>query len=373
MAETAQTQSIASGAATGAKIGSGILPGIGTVIGAVVGAVVGWLAGGKKKPVRASAEQIAQCKSLISEYMGYAAQMPAQPIPLDYQQLLDLHWCLQAVYGGHYIGVKDPRWFNPGVEAALLPAAKILVRKIYETKVGATVQIDAITFKDPKGRSLSFQGFNFTNPEFSDFLTLTTQVWMPMAIQYCQNTAGKGAPGCPDYYHTPEFRRWLYDVIAWAARTELPNISESDLKAASQVATQTGSAAKDVVTAVEQIIGRTVQSGETAALLTPATTPVSPPSSTTPPATAPPVATPGVSSDITSLISQLIAQGASTQQALTALTNQGVTPTSQVQQAVQQAATQAGTGGGLLNNPWVLGAAAVIGLSFALARPRGRH
>lgn len=271
LGDSAQAQSAASYAAAGAKVGS-VVPGIGTVIGAVVGAVVGWLAG-KKKPPRPSAEQLAQCKTLVNEYMGYAAQMPSQPIPLDYQQLIDIHWCFQAMYGAKYIGVKDPRWFNPGVEAALFPAARQIVKKIYETPVGAEVTIDAITF-NVMGKSLTFKGFNFVNPQFTDLKSFTANVWKPLAIQYCQNTAGKGAPGCPDYYNLPDFSRWLYDVIAWAARTELPNISEEDLKAASAVAvTVPGSSAKDVVSAVEQILGQTVKRGETAAVLTPATGP----------------------------------------------------------------------------------------------------
>jgi hypothetical protein len=379
LGDTAQATSAAQSSATLAKVGSAIWPGVGTVIGAVVGAVVGWL-GSKKPPVRPSPQQIAECKARISDYMNFAAEMPDQAIPLDKAQLLELHWCLQAIYGGHYIGVKDYRWFNPGVEAALIPAAQQLVRKIYETPVGQQVAIDTITFKDPKGRTLSFKGFSFTNPQFTNLKTFTEQVWLPMAVQYCENTAGKGAPGCAEYYRTPEFRRWLYDVIGWAARTELPNISEADLAAASQVATQVGSSAKDVVTAVEQIIGRSVQREETAALLTPP--------GTAPPSTAPPIATPtlppnatgaDIQAAITQLTTQLMqsqaAQSMTQQQVIAAattaaqqwLSTQGIkAPPAAVEETTKATVTQAG---GIGNVPLWLGGAALL---FALARPAPR-
>lgn len=383
--DAAQTQTAATYAATGAKVGS-IIPVIGTVIGAVVGAVVGWLSA-KPKPVRPTAQQIADCKNLLSEYGSFAAQMPDAPLPMDKAQLLEIHWCLQAIYGGKYIGVKDPRWFNPGAEAALFPAALQLVKKIYETPVGATVSIDAITFNDPKGRKLSFQGFNFVNPQFTDLKTFTEQYWMPMAIQYCQNTAGKGAPGCPDYYHLPEFKRWLYDVIAWAARTTLPNISEADLKAASQVAADTGSAAKDVVTAVESILNRNVVKGETSLLLTGQTdTPVQVPGSTGPPVTTLPDTTqstlpnvPGLTSqtasDITALIKTLIAQGASNNQAvasaLDALADRGVDPATVKPAVEQEVAAQTGTASS--KTPLILGALAAGLFLFAVPTRKVRR
>lgn len=272
MTDTARVQSTGQYAALGAKAGS-IIPVVGTVIGAVVGAVVGWLAT-KKKPVRASREQVAQCKAFLNEYMGYAAQMPTQPIPLDREQLRQLDWCLDAIYGSK-IGLRDPRWFDPDVEGMLIPIAKSVVRKIYETPVGQTVNLDAVSFKDPKGRTIKFGGYSFVNQPFTNLKSFCDQFFIPMMVQLCKETAGKGAGGCQAYYgEVPEFKRFLFDLLGWAARTELPNISEEDLKAASHVAaTVPGSSAKDVVTAVEQIIGRTVQSGETAAILTPATGP----------------------------------------------------------------------------------------------------
>lgn len=286
LSDTQQAQTAAGYAATGAKIGS-IVPGIGTVIGAVVGAVVGWLSA-KKKPVRATNEQIQQCKVIVNEYMGYAAQLPSQPIPLDLKQLTDLNWCLAAFYGPA-IGLRDPRWFNPGFTDGWVPIAKKIVRAIYETPVGATVNLASFTLRDPKGRTLTFKGFSFTNPVFTDLKSFADQYFSSAVISFCQNTAGKGS--CPDYLNHPEWKRLMYDLLGWAARTELPNISESDLRAASQVAaTVPGSSAKDVVNAVEQIMGRTVKSGETAAVLTPATgpPPVLPIVPTGPPTTAPP-------------------------------------------------------------------------------------
>lgn len=271
MTDTARVQSAGQYAALGAKAGS-IIPVVGTVIGAVVGAVVGWLAT-KKKPVRATAEQIAQCRSLVNEYMGYATQMPNQPIPMDQEQLRQLNWCIDALYGSK-IGLRDPRFFDPDVAGMLIPIARQVVRKIYETPVGATVNLDQISFRVGR-QTFKSSGLSFINPAFTDLKTFCDTYFIPMMVQMCKQTAGKGAGGCEAYYgQQPELRRWFYDLLGWAARTELPNISEEDLKAASHVATTVpGSSAKDVVTAVEQIIGRTVQSGETAAILTPATGP----------------------------------------------------------------------------------------------------
>lgn len=269
-----QAQGAAQTAALGAKAGS-IVPGVGTVIGAVVGAVVGWLAF-KKKPPRPTAQEIADCKTLLSDYMGFAAQMPTQPIPLDQEQLRQLNWCMDAVYGSK-IGLRDPRYFDPDVAGTFIPMARQTVRKIYETPVGQTVNLGEISFSF-RGQTFKFKGYSFVNPTFTNLKTFCDQYFIPMAVQMCKETAGKGAGGCEDYYgQLPEFRRWLYDLLAWAARSELPNISEADLAAASQVATTVpGSSAKDVVSAVESIIGRTVKSGETSAILTPATAPPAP-------------------------------------------------------------------------------------------------
>lgn len=271
MGDSAQTQSAAQYAALGAKAGS-VIPVVGTVIGAVVGAVVGWLSA-KKKPPRPTAQQVAECKTLLSEYMGYASQMPTQPIPLDQEQLRQLNWCMDALYGSK-VGLRDPRYFDPDFLGTFVPMARQVVRKIYETPVGGTVNLGEIAFKIGK-QTFKFSGYSFVNPAFTDLKTFCDQYFIPMAVQMCKETAGKGAGGCESYYgQQPEFRRWLFDLLGWAARTELPNISEEDLKAASQVAaTVPGSSAKDVVSAVEQIIGRTVERGETAAVLTPATGP----------------------------------------------------------------------------------------------------
>lgn len=285
-----QAQGAASMAAAGAKVGS-IVPGIGTVIGAVVGAVAGWIMG-KSKPVRPSAAERAQCKAMLTEYNSIAAQSPNAPIPMEWSQLLDLNWCVQATYGPD-IGLRDPRWFNPGFQDGLRPMALDIVKKIYETPVGATVNLEAFTFKDPKGRTLSFKGFSFVNPVFTDLKSFTDQYWIKAGISFCENTAGKGAKGCVTEYSHPEFRRLMYDLLAWAARTTLPNISENDLRAASQVASTVGGSAKDVVTAVESIIKRNVARDETAALLSPTANapPIIPPSAIAPlipPPTVPP-------------------------------------------------------------------------------------
>lgn len=371
--DTAQTSGAASGAAAGAKAGS-IVPGIGTVIGAVVGAVVGWLSA-KPKPVRATAEQIAQCGTLATEYLGYASQSPSAPLPMELPQIKDLTWCGAAIHGG-MVKLKDPRFFTSGFDERVAICRQI-VRKVYETKVGETVEISGLSFKDAKGKKIALPGISFVNQPFMSILDLTSRILVPLEIKNCEPW-GKGA--CTAYFDIPLIRRTLFDLLGYAARTELPNISESDLRAASQVAATTGSAAKDVVSAVEQIINRNVVKGETAALLTGQTDQpgvVAPtPVVNVPPSTAPslPGVTTQAAADVTALIQQLLAQNASanqaTQAALDALAKTGtpITPsvTASVQKEVQ--AQQAGglssallTGGGLL---------AVL---FLLARPAKRR
>lgn len=283
------TQTVAT-AYSFAEVGSAILPGVGTVFGAVVGAVVGWV--GQKKPVRASAEQVQQCQQLLSEYMGYARQMPTQPIPLDQTQLGQMHWCINAVHGSR-VKLKDPRYFNAGFDNGIIPMARALVQAVYNTPVGQEVRLDAVTFKDPKGRSVSYPQYNFINKQFISIAELADRVFYPLWVKTCE-VGRKDPQVCDPYFQTPELKRLVYDVLGWAAREMLPNISEDDLKAASAIAAQTGSSSSDVVKAVEEVMGRTVERGETAALLTPAT--VSPVTPTTP--AAPPVSTPATTPNV---------------------------------------------------------------------------
>lgn len=257
-----QAQGAAQGAAAGAKAGS-IIPVVGTVIGAVIGAIAGW-ALTKKKPVRPTAEQKQACQAEVSEYMQYASEMGAAPLPLDEAALKHLNWCYMALYGADIKNL-DPRYFD-GNFVDLMNIAKDIVRKIYATKVGDTVQIVGTTNKI-RGQTFKSAGLTFVNPTFTNLRDFTQRTFGPMAIEYCTQTAGKGSGGCGNLYQRPEFQRLLYDMIACAARQVLPNISEADLRASSEIATEIGTSAKDVVSAVETIIGRSVQREETAALL----------------------------------------------------------------------------------------------------------
>lgn len=375
-----QATGAASGAAAGAKAGS-IVPGIGTVIGAVVGAVVGWLSA-KPKPVRATAEQVAQCKAMLTEYMGYAAQSPDAPLPMEWTQLLDLNWCTNAVYGAE-VGNKDPRFFNPGFESGTRAVAIALVKKIYETPVGQTVNLDAISFKSPSGRVTNFGNYSFVNPVFTNLKTFSAQYFEAAELSSCKANAGKGAGGCESFTGRAERKRLLYDLLAWAARTTLPNISESDLAAASQVAATTGTAAKDVVSAVEQIIARNVVKGETSALLTgqtdvpgvvAPTVTVAVPTATSDTGT---TVTTQAAADVTALIQQLVTQNASTQAAtqaaLNALAAQGTTITPAVTESVEKeiAAQQVTQAGGLSSNALLTGGGILAAL-FLLGRPAKR-
>lgn len=380
LGDTAQAQSAASYAAAGAKVGS-IVPGIGTVIGAVVGAVVGWLAG-KSKPVRASAEQINACRSYVTEYMGYASQTPNAPLPMEYDQLKETNWCIQALFGGD-IKLKDPRWFDNTFVNVLTPVARSLVKKIYETPVGQVVKMEQLSYKDQKGRTWTFQGREFTNPQFTDLKTFTDSIWIPMAIQICENVSASGGfGGCGNNYRRPESMRLLYDLLAWAARTELPNISEADLKAASQVAADTGSSAKDVVKAVASIINRDVVKGETSLLLTgQSDTPVQVPSATpgappTPVTSLPeiPGMTAQTATEITDLIKTLVNQGQQNSEivasALNELDKRGVNSVAAKEVVENEVAAQTAPA----INPLVIGSVIGGGILLLIAsKKRGRR
>jgi hypothetical protein len=374
MGASEQASGAVSGATAGAKAGS-VIPGIGTVIGAFVGAVVGWLSA-KPKPVRATKEQIAQCQTMASEYMGYAAQSPTVPLPMELTQIKDLTWCGAAIHGA-MVKLKDPRFFTSGFDERIAIARQI-VRKVYETKVGDTVEISGLSFRDAKGRKIDLPGTSFVNKPFTSILELTERVLMPLEVANCAPW-GKGA--CQSYIDLPLIKRTLFDLLGYAARTELPNISESDLHAASQVAAQTGTASSDVVKAVEQIINRPVVRGETAALLTGqtdvpgVTAPV--PGVPVPPSTAPPL--PGVTSqsatDVTALISQLLAQGQQSaqvaQSAIDALAARGTAVTPAVTAAVQkEVVAQAG-----VSSTALLTVGGILAALFLLSRPakRGRR
>ncbi len=376
LGDSAQAQGAAGTSMAGAKAGTAICPGIGTVIGAVVGAVVGWLAG-KSKPVRASAEQIAQCKATLTEYMSYAAQSPNAALPMEWTQLLDMNWCYQALYGAE-IKLKDPRWFNPGFESGLRPMAIDIVKKIYETPVGATVNLDAISFRDPKGRTIKFDAYSFVNPLFTNIKTFSEQYFEKMDLAFCEATASAGAAGCKLQRSHAEWKRLLFDLLFWAARTTLPNISEADLIAASQVAQATGTAAKDVVSAVEQIINRSVIKGETSVLLTGQTDQpgVVAPSTAPPlPGVTVPGVTPQAAADVTALIAQLVAQNASanqaTQAALDALKERGTSITPAVTASVQKeiALQQAGVSAFGTTSSALLTGGGILAALFLLARP----
>lgn len=366
-----QASGAASGAAAGAKVGS-IVPGIGTVIGAVVGAVAGWLAG-KPKPVRASAAQVAECRALLTEYESVAAQSPDAPIPMEWGQILNLNWCYMAVYGAETLS-KDPRFFNVGFEGLTKPLALDLVKKVYETPVGATVDMAQMSVKDRNGKNVSFRGLSFANPVFSTLKNLANGPLLSMDAMLCGDNAGKGAGGCITNKDRALWRRILFDLLGWAARTTLPNISESDLRAASQVAaTLPNTSAKDVVSAVEQILARPVVREETAALLTPqAAVPGAPAVPIIPTATLAPIVTQVQAAAPDTALAPTTAPLDPFANLPTAGSNaaQSLVPVASNSAPVQPGAPAQPVSAGLSNvNPWLLGGLALVGIVFATARP----
>jgi hypothetical protein len=395
LGDTQQATGAASTAASFAKVGTAIWPGIGTAIGVIVGAVVGWLSA-KKKPVRASSQQVAQCKAMLDEYMSMAAQIPNDVMPLDMEMLRQLLWCLHAVYGAE-VKLRDPRFFLSGHEGASFAMAKRIVLSVYETPVNQVVKLASIPWKDPKGRTITSPGFEFINKQFTSVKELATRTLQQFEVDQCQPWAGAA---CAGYWARAVASRLVYDMLGYFALKELPNISEADLSAASSVAaTMPGTSAKDVVSAVESILQRNVERGETAQTLAPVVvTPPStaPPTTTvpvpadalppqvTPPAVSAPTLPPNASAaDIQAALMQLTrqlmqsqaAQSLTQQQAITAaqataqqwLNAQGVTaPAAAIDATAKAAVTQAGS-----NAPLWLGLAAAAA-AFAFARPSPR-
>lgn len=224
LGDAAQAQGAVKMAAMGAKAGS-IVPGIGNVVGAIAGLVVGALLG-KKKPVRASGAQVAQCQVLMQEYASAAAQSPALPLPVDLAALKDLNWCMMALYGPD-IRLKDPRFFD-GNFTDLTKIAQNMVRAIFTTPIGATVNIAETVNKIGK-QTFRSSGLTFSNPPFTNLKAFARDTFQPVAIAYCQQAAGKGAGGCPTLYTRPEFSRWLFDLLGYVAATELPQVRAEDL------------------------------------------------------------------------------------------------------------------------------------------------
>lgn len=210
------------GASFGSKAGT-IIPGVGNVIGAIAGAIIGGLLG-KKKPVRPSGAQVAQCQDLLKQYEEFIATNPA-PVgrALGYAQLKDLYWCIQAIYAGHYLGTKDPRWFDGGF-ILNEDIARQTVKAVFNTPVGAQLTIKPTDWKDPKGRIIRSSGLTFTNPPFISLQDLNDKYFMPVVVKVCQDTAGKGAPGCPDYYNLPVMKHLMLDLLDYAASVELPQV-----------------------------------------------------------------------------------------------------------------------------------------------------
>lgn len=385
LGDTERVQSAASYASTGATVGS-IIPLVGTVIGAAIGALAGWILGGAK-PVRASAQQIAECQTLITEYMGYAAQMPGVPMPVELPQLKQAVWCGDALYGA-MVKLKDPRFFAGGFDEQV-GILRQICRKVYETPVGATVELSGLSFRDAKGKQINLPGMSFINQPFISIQDLCDRVVIPLQIKNCEPWGGAQ---CAGFFAIPFIRRIWMDLLGYAARVELPNISEADLKAASTVAaTIPNASAKDVVSAVEAIIKRPVVREETAALLTPQ----APPGSTSAPVapipteaiaplippkpvqatplpsdggvyTALPVPVPSVPTGFPSVTGP----DAMTQ-LMQSLIGQGMPPAQAQQVAAQQLApTTAGLGG---NSLWIAGALGVAAVLFATARPAARR
>lgn len=378
----------ASGAATGATLGS-IIPGLGTVIGGAVGAVVGIVSSvfGGKKPVRPSANQVANCKNMLVQYNQVAAQSPtlSSGAAFGEQALKDLNWCLMALYGND-IKNKDPRFFD-GNFTDLMKIGTDIVAQVFRTPAGSMVNLSGTSNKIGK-QTFSSPAQSFVNPPFISLYKLANDVFYPIAIAYCQATASKGAPGCQQLYSRPEYKRLLFDILGLIASRDIPQVSEAQLQAmqaqaTANLATTTAATLPTVATVATQ----PVVSAALPITQAPASIPVaSVPLTIAPSQTAVDTATNNLSaasgltasqSDaLAAALAQLQASGASQSQALSSalqsLAASGVNVTPAVQQAAAQtvAATDTPSTAGIGSVPiwvWGLGAA---GLFFAFAMPQ---
>lgn len=360
LSDAAQASSAVSYAAMGAKVGS-IVPGIGTAIGAVVGLVAGALLG-KKKPVRPSAADVAQCNTILQEYEAVIAQSQGLPAgsALGEGNLKSVFICYEMTRAGT---TKDPRFLDGNWQVARDMTIEA-VKKAFTTPAGTQVRLSTEGRKDVQGKAFRPFTVTYVNTEANTLASIADKV-KQVIIGSCENYH-KGLM-CHDGWDTPMFSKLCLDMVEWAAATFLPQVEIP----------------KESTAPIPQL----PQPSAPAPAPTQPTTTVPVPAAAVPPNVAPPALTvptlpPNATpADIQAAIAQLTSQFMQTQQAqaMTAqqatnaataaamqwLQSQGLRPPPAAVADTAAAAVQAGTS----NAPLWIGLAAA---AFAIAMPASR-
>jgi hypothetical protein len=218
LGDSAQIASSASYAATGAKLGTAIVPGIGTVVGAVIGVVVGALLG-KKKPVRPTAQDVAQCNTVLQEYESISAQSQGKPVgsALGEGNLKSVFVCYEMVKAGT---TKDPRFLDGNWQVARDVTIEA-VRKAFDAPPGTQVTLSTVGRKDIKGKAFRPFTVTYVNSDVNTLASIADKV-KQLIVGSCENYH-KGSM-CTDGWDTPMFSKWCLDAVEWAATTFLPQI-----------------------------------------------------------------------------------------------------------------------------------------------------
>lgn len=351
MGDAAQVQSAASYAALGAKAGS-IVPGIGNVVGAVIGLVVGaFLA--KKKPVRASAEFIAQCGQAFNEYQSMIAQYPSQPLgtALGEGNLKILATCMDNRYGG----TKDPRFLDMNWQI-LRDSAIEAVKKTFDAPPGTEVVLTTAGHRDAKGKAFRVVETRWTNTDANSLQMIADKLWQ---FQSAGCLAYHKSNICDPILNHADYKHLMLDLIQWAASTYLPQIEIPK---------------EPTVPIAQQPPTATIQPVPTVPSTSPV--PVTPVQPGIDISTLQPVVDTNVTAQTKALIDSLMAQGATQQQAfaqaLSSLAQKGIAPSESVKNAVAQQVQSAGSD----TKTWILyGGLGLLGVGmlFLLTRRRSRR
>lgn len=320
---SAQFDGAIKGASAGATVGS-VVPVIGTAIGAVVGAIAGAIFGGKKAPVRPSAQDVTASTQFAAAYTQGAGSVPGRVLGLA--NIHDVFIAL-TVIRKICLG-QDPRFFE-GYWGAILKTVQDFVDAIKSAAPGAQV-----TLTDPGATGRKGKTVTIANPGL-----VPGAVAGVLADFYDAIAKDHKTKPC---HHDPIVLQFLTDLVD----------AVEDSKG---VAVPAELAAPD----------GTQATGQPPAVLTP------PSSSLIDSGLLPPAA----ASDATQIIQQMLAQGASQQDAVNAALQKlqagGIAPTQSVADALT---TQAAGGSGVFGiptNTLLIGGAIAVTAFFLLKR-KGR-
>lgn len=217
LGNAARATSAAQYAGLGAKVGS-IVPGIGNIVGGVVGAIAGAILG-KKKPVRPSAEQIAQCNQVVNEYESAIAKYGDLPIgaALGEGNLKAVFVCFEMVRLGT---TPDPRFLDGNWQLARDVAIEA-VKKAFAAPPGTRVSLTTVGRRDIAGKAFRPFTLNYTNSEANTLESIARKT-VEFHIGSCANYNARAR--CEEIFAMPYLRHAVVDLVDWAASTYVPQV-----------------------------------------------------------------------------------------------------------------------------------------------------